>query len=93
VAASASHRELLERAGFSDIDETDCTAEFRAVARAWIDQWDRHRDDLVALLGVEGFEERQAERRTMLQAVDDGLLRRTLYVAVRPPDASARLSS
>jgi hypothetical protein len=85
VATSPPHGELLERAGFTDVVETDRTREFRDVARAWIDQWDRHRDALEELLGVEQFESRQGERRTQLDAVEHGLLRRSLFVAVRPP--------
>jgi len=93
VAASRPHRELLERAGFTDVEETDCTGAFREVARAWIDQWDLRRDDLVGLLGVEQFEERQADRRTQLRAVEDGLLRRSLFVARRSAGAAADVSS
>jgi hypothetical protein len=84
VASRRAHGELLEDAGFTDIAETDCTSQFLDVARAWIDQWDLHRDGLEELVGVEAFEERQGERRTQLRAVEDGLLRRSLFVAVRP---------
>jgi hypothetical protein len=93
VAAHRPHRELLERAGFTDIDETDCTSEFRAVTRAWIDQWELHRDDLVEMLGVERFEERQAERRTQQRAIEDGLLRRSLFVARRSQARAGAVSS
>jgi hypothetical protein len=84
VASHVPPHELLTRAGFTDIEETDCTAEFATVARAWIDQWDRHRDALAALLGAEEVDQRQRERRIQLRAVEDGLLRRTLLVALRP---------
>ena len=40
------HRELLQRAGFVEVTETDCSAEFVAVAQAWIDQWDLHRAEM-----------------------------------------------
>jgi|GEM_PF-5877862 len=43
--------ELLRRAGFVDVTELDGTDKFRAVAKAWIDQWDEHRDALTALYG------------------------------------------
>jgi hypothetical protein len=84
VASHVPPHELLTRAGFTDIEETDCTAEFATVARAWIDQWDRHRDALAELLGAEEVDQRQRERRIQLRAVEDGLLRRTLLVALRP---------
>jgi len=84
VAAAHPHRELLERAGFTDIDETDYTADFETVARAWIEQYDVHHAELVATLGTAELEQRQRERRTQLGAIEDGLLRRTLFSAVRP---------
>jgi hypothetical protein len=84
VASLLSNRALLERAGFVDIDEIDCTADFAAVAAAWIDQWDRHHDALADLLGADEVEQRQKKRRVQLRAVEDGLLRRSLLVASRP---------
>jgi hypothetical protein len=84
VASHLPNRELLERAGFTEIEETDCTAEFAAVAQAWIDQCDQHRDALADLLGGDELEQRQNERRIQLRAVQDGLLRRSLLVARRP---------
>lgn len=77
--------ELLRRAGFLDVAELDCTDEFRAVAKAWIDQWDEHRDVLTALYGEPEFESRQHDRRLQLHAVEDGLLRRSLFLGTRPP--------
>jgi hypothetical protein len=81
---TAAHHELLARAGFTGIAETDSTPEFIDVARGWIDQSQQHRDELVGLLGSDEFEERQRERHVQLRAVEDGLLRRSLYVARRP---------
>jgi hypothetical protein len=84
VASHLTNRELLERAGFVDIEEIDCTAEFAITARAWVDQCDRHHDALAELLGVDQLDERQCERRIQSRAVEDGLLRRSLLVAVNP---------
>jgi hypothetical protein len=90
VASHLPPRELLTRAGFTDIEETDSTAEFATVARAWIDQWDRHRDALAESLGADEVDQRQKERRIQLRAVEDGLLRRTLLVAGRPNELGQR---
>jgi hypothetical protein len=84
VASQVPHRDLLERAGFIDIEETDCTADFATAARAWVDQCDRHHDALVEMLGADEVDQRQQERRIQLRAVEDGLLRRSLLVAARP---------
>ncbi len=85
VATARPHRQLLEAAGFSQVAETDCTAEFAAVTRAWIHQWEANREDLVALLGEPEVDERQAERRAQLRAIEDGILSRSLFTACRPP--------
>jgi hypothetical protein len=84
VASHLSNREQLARAGFVDIDEADCTAEFALTAKAWVDQCDRHHGALAELLGADELDERQRERRVQLRAVEDGLLRRSLLVAVNP---------
>ena len=76
--------ELLRRAGFIDVVELDGTEEFRAVAKAWIDQWDEHWDVLTAVYGEPEFESRQHDRRLQLRAVEDGLLRRSLFLGSRP---------
>jgi len=75
---------LLRRAGFIEIHITDQTDEFRATARAWIDQWDQHRTALVELYGDSAFETRQQERRIQLQAIEDGLLQRSLVLGTSP---------
>ena len=76
--------DLLRRAGFIDLAELDGTAEFRNVANEWIDQWDGHRDALTAVYGEPEFESRQHDRRLQLRAVEDGLLRRSLFIGSRP---------
>jgi hypothetical protein len=86
VASHLSNRELLERAGFVDVEETDCTSDFVTVAQAWVDHCEDQRDALAELLGADEFDERQTERRIQLQAVRDGLLRRSLVVATRGDD-------
>ena len=84
MASMDAPHELLRRAGFVDVAELDGTDEFRAVATEWIDQWDEHRAALTALYCEPEFESRQHDRRMQLRAVEDGLLRRSLFVASRP---------
>jgi hypothetical protein len=86
VASHLTARELLEGAGFVDVEETDCTPEFVTVAQAWVDQCEHHRDALAELLGADEVDQRQTERRIQLQATRDGLLRRSLLVATNPVD-------
>ena len=86
VAAARPQRELLQAAGFIEVTETDCTAEFAATTRAWLQHWDEGRDDLVTLLGEQAFAERQADRRAQLRAIEDGILARSLLTARRPDE-------
>jgi hypothetical protein len=74
----------MRRAGFVDVIAVDQTEQFRTTAAAWIREWDEHRDTLVALYGEADVDTRQQERRTQLQAVDDGLLLRSLVTGRRP---------
>jgi hypothetical protein len=75
---------MLKSAGFTEVHERDCTEEFARVARAWVEQWDRHRADLVSVFGEQAVQERQADRRIELRAIEDGVLSRSLFTAVHP---------
>jgi hypothetical protein len=84
VSSSRPQAELLEAAGFVDVHGTDCTLEFAEVMRAFIEQHDAHHAELVDAIGQALFEERQADWRAQLDAVDEGLLRRSELVGTRP---------
>ena len=84
VASRAAQARPLASAGFIDIGEIDLTDEFATTSRAWIEEWDRHADELRTLEGSDAFEERQRDRRVHLSAVEEGLLRRGLFSARRP---------
>jgi hypothetical protein len=88
VASRAEQPRLLESAGFVDIGEVDLTEAFATTARAWLDEWDQHADELLDLEGPAAFEERQRDRRVQLRAIEDGLLRRGLFSATRPPSVA-----
>ena len=87
VASRSRQTQLLASAGFVDIDELNITAEFAAIARAWLTEWEDDADQLASLEPPGAFAERQRERRRQLAAIDDGLLRRGLFSATRPPHA------
>lgn len=84
VTAQRPYRELLEAAGFTEMTEADCTAEFARITRAWIDQWEANRAEMVALWGEPALAERLADRTAQLRATEDGLLTRSLVTARRP---------
>ena len=84
VWTEAPHEEMLASAGFIDVEAIDVTAAFSLTQQAWVDGWREHEDELVDLLGTHAFEERKAERQAMRSAIDERLLRRTLFTARTP---------
>jgi len=81
VAVETPHERMLASAGFTDIEVVDVTAEFSRTQQAWIDAWRAHEPELLALLGADVLNERKTGRQAMRSAIDEALLRRTLYVA------------
>ncbi|HEU4397503.1 MAG TPA: hypothetical protein VFU54_06665 [Actinomycetota bacterium] len=81
VAMRSDHYRLLGAAGFQDILEIDVTPAFAASAAAWLAETERHAEELARLEPPGAFAQRQADRRSMLAAIDAGLLRRALLLA------------
>jgi hypothetical protein len=77
----SDHQRLLAAAGFHDISEVDVTPAFAATAAAWLAETEPHAEELARLEAPGAFEQRQADRRTMLDAIHAGMLRRTLVLA------------
>lgn len=83
VASRAEIGDQLARAGFVDIDVVDVTAAFRVTAATWYQEAERHADEL-SRDAPATFAEKQRDRMAQLQAIDGGLLRRSMASAVRP---------
>jgi hypothetical protein len=84
VAVDAPHEQLLAAAGFAEIEAIDVTGPFSRTQQAWIDTWREHEHELADLLGRDVLDERTRERQAMRSAIDEGLLRRTLYLSRAP---------
>lgn len=80
-----SYPSLLRSAGFVGIDERDVTPEYLAVARGKRDAFERLAVELTDVLGEQEFAELQVKRRLAIAAIEDGLLRRALFMAHRRP--------
>ncbi len=78
-----AQQELLRSAGFVDISETDLTAEFLRITRERLAARERHAAALRRSEGEPQFEQKQAEDRAQIKAIEAGLLRRSLFVAER----------
>jgi hypothetical protein len=74
------HTEMLASAGFTSVEEIDLTAEFLTTTRAWLEGRERYRAELIAAEEAAKFEERQNDSRVQASAIEDGLLRRSLFV-------------
>jgi hypothetical protein len=77
----SDHQRLLRAAGFDAITELDVTPAFAATAAAWLAETEPHAEGLARLEAPGAFEQRQVDRRSMLAAIRDGLLRRALLLA------------
>jgi hypothetical protein len=77
----SDHQRLLRAAGFDDVIELDVTPAFAATAAAWLAETEPHTEALARLEPPGAFAQRQADRRTMLAAINAGLLRRALLLA------------
>ena len=84
-AVSSVHppAELMRRAGYSEVDETDVTDEYLRTQETWTAEIEARSDELLAA-DPGGFDQQMADARETLAAIRDGLLRRSLVVASRP---------
>lgn len=83
VAVRSSYPRVLQSAGFVGVVATDLTSDYRSTQQRWIDASDRHEAGLRDAVGDDEFERRMAGRYETLRAIDDGLLSRFKYVAIR----------
>ena len=70
--------ELMTAARFTDVARHDVTEDFLRTARSWFRGFDEYRRDLEQVLGAEEWAERQKDRRSMIEAIEEGLLRRLI---------------
>jgi ubiquinone/menaquinone biosynthesis C-methylase UbiE len=78
-----SQTELLRAAGFALVREEDVTPQFLATTRAWHDGRARFLVELSEAEGADTVTERQCDCQIQERAIEEGLLRRGLFVAER----------
>lgn len=88
VASAAPLSELLAEAGFDGIERRDVTASFAEVCRAILSYRAEHEDDLRAAEGDEEFDRQVGKKSRLVRGVEEGVLRRSAYLAVRPVGAA-----
>ena len=77
VASNRTPRELVEAAGFVEVDAVDVTEGFVRTARAWHEGYSSNADELRALVGDE-LDELCKNRSDLIAGVEEGLLERTM---------------
>lgn len=84
ASGKRGQQQLLHSAGFVEVSEADLTVEFLRIARERLAARERHAPALRQSEGESQFEQKQAKDRREVEAIEAGLLRRSLLVAKRP---------
>ena len=84
MASNRAQVELVAAAGFAEVDEMDFTGEFLETARRWLRFSREFEPGLRAALGDDAFDEQLIDRTDMVTAIESGLLKRALFIAVAP---------
>ncbi len=83
LAAGPDIAEQLRRAHFVDVIVEDRSEEYKVTARAWLESRLRYRDE-IRPADPAVYDDRIADGRASLPQIEQGLLRRSLYVARKP---------
>ena len=83
VTVRTTYLGLLRSAGFAEIDAVDLTAEYLATQQRWLAATLWHEEGLRSTLGDDTVREGIERRRRTVDAIEEGLLLRTLYTATR----------
>jgi SAM-dependent methyltransferase len=87
VVTRRPYPELVAQAGFIEIFDIDVTAEYARTQKTWHDAVEARGEELRRVLSDDEFRLAQANRRLTTGAIRDGLLRRRMITASKPPDA------
>lgn len=75
--------EMLESAGFIDVQERDVTKQYRKTSRGWLEGRRSRYDELAQAMGEDTLKGKIEEGEAILGSIKDGLLRRSLLTAKR----------
>ena len=79
-----SPTEMLESAGFIEVQERDVTKQYRKTSRGWLEGRRSRYDELAQAMGEDTLKGKIEEGKAILGSIKDGLLRRSLLTARRP---------
>ena len=81
VEAEAPYEALLEGSGWKMVDRIDTTEGYGRSTHEMLVETEARSRGLIGLLGAAGLEELLVRRRATSAGVDEGLIRRDLFVA------------
>lgn len=82
--SAASPVDLMRAVGFAVVHDVDVTAQFRATAAEILQARCASETALRAREGNQVYDEEQAKKRGIIEAIDAGLLVRSFIVATKP---------
>lgn len=84
VGADENPARLHELAGFADVEQVDTTDRWLETTSLFITARERHEEGLRLAEGDEAFDEEQAKKRGLVDAITTGILRRCLVSGKAP---------
>lgn len=82
IETDIQYPEMLRQAGWKITDHRDLTAEYGVTVGRMLEKQETHAGEIANLLGDDEAADDRADRRATLEALEQGLLRRELFVVV-----------
>lgn len=83
VGSALPYETLMSRAGFTDVEVTDVTAEFARILIEFKRSWEADAKAFVELVGPQEYERKLRNRNLDIEHVEDGLLRRLRVIGAK----------
>jgi hypothetical protein len=81
IESDIDYPSLLHQTGWTVLDYQDVTLDYVASCRRQVRADEERKDALTTLIGATQFDERLSDWRSKLSVLNEGLLRRELFVA------------
>jgi hypothetical protein len=79
---------MLVSAGFIDIEYVDATADYLQTLNAWLAACAAREPEVRAVIGDADLDREIADHLESVRVIEDGLLKRSIYVATKRPGLS-----
>lgn len=82
IAAEIPYPEMLRQTGWKITNHRDLTVEYRVTIGRMLEKLETHAEEIAHLFGDDDAADERARRRSAIEALDQDLLRRELFVVV-----------